>query len=140
MGIIALTQGISIAIERAYKDAPNAGTIDGVKPISAVNTTLYMYDSIGIEVIKPATIDGNIKHMDSVRTKPTNPVLLKPISLMTPISKVFVSTEISSKEYIRSTETTMKINKRILNTRPIDKRADYVSFIASSRSYCVCTR
>ena len=28
MGIIALIQGISIAIERAYRDALKAGTID----------------------------------------------------------------------------------------------------------------
>ena len=113
MGIIALIQGISIAIERAYRDALKAGTIDGVKPISAVNTTLYMYDNIGIEAINPATIDGNTKHNDSVRIKPTNPVLLNPISLITPISNVFVSTEISSKEYISSTDTTIKIKSRI---------------------------
>ena len=42
MGMIALTQGISIAIESACNDALNSGTIDGVKPMSAVNTTLYM--------------------------------------------------------------------------------------------------
>ena len=98
MGIIALVQGISIAIDSACKEAPNSGTIDGVKPMSAVNTTLYMYDSTGIEMIKPATIDGNTKHIDSVRIKPTNPNLLRPISRITPISNVFVSTEISSKE------------------------------------------
>ena len=98
MGIIALVQGISIAIDSACKEAPNSGTIDGVKPMSAVNTTLYMYDSTGIEMIKPATIDGNTKHIDSVRIKPTNPNLLRPISRITPISNVLVSTEIRSSE------------------------------------------
>ena len=89
---------MNIAIESAYIEAPNSGMIEGVNPISSVNTILYIYDRIGIETINPAKIDGKTKHIDWVRTKPTNPAVLKPNSRMTPISKVFVSTEIISNE------------------------------------------
>ena len=40
--MIALKHGIAIAIDIAYKVAMKPGNIDGVKPMSSVNTKLYM--------------------------------------------------------------------------------------------------
>lgn len=64
IGIIALTQGMNIAIESACIQAPNSGKNEGVNPISSVNITLYIYDRIGIDTINPAIIDGKTKHID----------------------------------------------------------------------------
>ena len=55
---------MKIAIESAYIEAPNSGIIEGVNPISSVNTKLYICDRIGIETINPAIIDGKTKHID----------------------------------------------------------------------------
>ena len=74
----------------------------------------------GKEKINPVNNAGNTKHADYVNIIPINPNFVSPTRRMIPISCVFVSTEIISKEYIRSTATIINITKTMSKIRPMN--------------------
>ena len=53
---------------------------------------------LGSDKTKPMITDGITNIADYVKTMPTNPNFERPMSRMTPISNVLVSTDMSSSE------------------------------------------
>ena len=70
--------------------------------------------------MKPAMTAGKTKQLACTKTIPMKPFLLKPTRRITPISKVFVSTEINKSEYISKTATPINIRRSTSNIRPIN--------------------
>ena len=78
-------------------------------------------------------MDGMTNMTAYVNIIATNPQLDSPISLITPISNVFVSVVIIRSEYISKTEMTMNKMIKMLKTRPINRIATFeISISATS--------
>ena len=121
IGGMALKNRIRKPIARAYSVAFASGQTVGWNPISSVKSNLYIIQIQGNAHMKPAMTEGNTKHAACVKIIPKNPFLLKPTKRITPISKVFVSTEIIKSEYISKMAIPINMRSNTSNMRPINR-------------------
>ena len=78
--------------------------------------------------MKPIMTAGKTKQLAWVKISPIKALLLRPINRITPISNVFVSTEIIKSEYISKTAIPINITRSTSKMRPINIISILVTF------------
>ena len=123
IGYIEANIGIINPIARAYIIEVVDGTGSLGTPRSFVRSLSYINPRVGKLNTKPVIIAGNTNINPCKRIIIIMPYLLSPTILITPISKVLVSTLIINSEYIKSTDITT--NSRIMMSKmsPINSTA-----------------
>ena len=139
IGMIELRSGIKMPIARAQIEAYQPGKIDGMNPRSYENRLLQTNQMHGTDITKPRITEGNTNMVAWVSMSPTKPPFVSPTRRITPISKVFVSTEIRRSEQIRRHATTMKMIRRMSKMRPMNRMAQEYSYISKRSEMSVPT-
>ena len=85
-------------IARACKEAERLGIIDGLKSIVSGNKIDHIAIMQGNDSANPRIMEGATNNAACIAIIDTYPHLDRPIRRMTPVSKVLVSTEMSSSE------------------------------------------